>query len=113
MRIPVKVIEPVTIIKEVEYTKQVDIPDIINSDHKYFQDTINYLKSLEFIASSTCFNYFDSFISRKQGGSNTTNLDSIVFLNKNMDRITFKVSWECDTITKEVAYIIFRIPQTY
>jgi hypothetical protein len=113
MKIPVKTIELVTIIKEVEVIKEVDIPDFINSDHKYFQDVINYLKTLDFITSSTCFHNFDSFISEKQGGSNTTNLDGIALLDKNMDRVTYKVLWEDSSYTKEVAYIIFRIPKSY
>jgi len=110
MRIPVKVIEPVTIIKEVEYIKHVNVPDFVNQSYHHFQDLINYLKSLEFVASSTCFSEFDSFISHEQGGSNTTNLDSIVFLDKNLSRVTYKVSWEGST--KDVAYIIFKIPQS-
>jgi hypothetical protein len=85
---------------------EVTIGRNISKDDKHFQDVIDYLKTLEFLATSCSHNYFASFPSTNQGGNNTYNLTDISILEENGDKLVVKVWWMDNTS----AYIIFKLP---
>lgn len=103
MKIPVKVVKMV----EVEVVKiediDIDLTIGINYLHSHFQDVINYLLTLKFVESSCDHTRMKDFISRSQGGVNSSNITDIQLLAKYQDyKYTFSVKWG----TSDSAYII-------
>jgi hypothetical protein len=113
MKIPVKSIEmvEVTTLVEQEVVKDITIPDIITKDNKYFQEVIDYLLTLEFVASSAIHDHFHSFPSYKQGGSNTLDLNYISIFDDNHDKLTIEVRWGNYSEESDRAIIIFKLPK--
>ena len=91
MKIPVKTVVTIVTNKDIELS----IKDGINGNQQYFQDVINYLLTLKFVASSCYHTSFTSFISRLQGGTNSRMLTYIELVSIHGEcRHTFFVRWE-------------------
>lgn len=69
-----------------------------------FNQVIEELRHLTFVATSCSHNEFDSFISYEQGGSNSHDLTYIQLVDDSMYKYTFLVKWD----DRDSAYIIFR-----
>ncbi len=114
-KVPVTTFEvvPVTTFVEEEIVKDITIPDVITDKHDAFQDTIEYLKSLKFVATSCAYRVFNSFVSFEQGGSNTTDITYIRFIHEYFNKITVEVRWAGHKSEKDGAIVIFRTSETF
>ena len=73
---------------------------------EHFQDLLDYLGTLEFVASSSWDN-FKSFLSYKQGGSNGADITEITILEEFGNTLVVKATWGSCNI---FSHIIFRLP---
>ena len=106
MKIQVKSIEMV----ETEILKDITVSDTITKRDKHFQDVIDYLKTLEFVASSCRYNNFETHISFGQGGCNWDDLDYIRLIHNYQGKLTFEVRWTHHKKDYDGAIIILNEP---
>jgi len=113
MKIPVKIVEVVEVRTLVEKVveKDIKLPDTITKDNEYFQDMIDYLKTLEFVGTSCVHRDFESFISWDQGGNNTTDLALISVLYNDFNKLTIEVRWKGYKHPSDGAIVIFKLPK--
>jgi hypothetical protein len=113
MKISVKSVEKVEVMTLVEkdIVKDIKIPDVITYHHPHFQDTIDYLKTLEFVATSCDHNDFDSFASYDQGGSNSMGLIYIRLIHDFYGKLTYEVRWVDYEKESDGAIVIFNTPK--
>lgn len=110
IKIPVKTVERVatTTYVDVEVTKEIEFSGVANDYDPHFQELIDYLLTLNFVASSCLHPSFKDFPSYKQGGKNTCSLTSIKIVQVHYPRITISVQWKG---IDSRGYVILDIPK--
>lgn len=97
----------------VEIDEVVVVPKIITTKYTYFQDVINHLKTLEFLAGSH-HNSFKDYLGYTQGGINAKPISYIEFMYEkcsngyNLNTITVRVDWSETYDEKTSSIIIFK-----
>lgn len=96
LKIPITTIERVatTTYVDMKVTKEIELSNYTNDYDNHFQDLINWMLSLKFVASSCLHSNFKEFPGYKQGGRNACNLQSIKLLERFNSRYTFQVTWK-------------------
>lgn len=98
----------ITVKEAIVVEKEVDFPSRchLTKDDPHFQDVIDYLKTLKFLASGCSHEDFDSFPSYNQGGTNAYNLTGITVCDETNNKLVVNVWWYKDNSS----YIIFEKP---
>ena len=93
--------------KVVETEEVVLVNDTITYQEDHFQDTIDYILGLEFIATSCNHNDIKSFFGYSQNGSNHSKVTMIELVDTYYSKLTFKIHWGSSS-----TYLIVNIPSS-
>ena len=109
MKIPVKTVKIIEVEKVVTTMK--DVPSICSHSIPDFQLLADYLLTCKFVASSTYFIDFKSFLGFDQGVGNRSKLNYIEVIHEFNNKITVRVMWMgCSNVSRDGAIIIFEKP---
>jgi hypothetical protein len=84
----------------------VEIGNLSGQFDHYFQDTIDYILGLEFVATSCSHDDIKSFFCYSQGGSNQSKVTMIELVDTHYSKLTFKIHWASSS-----TYLIVKIPK--